>query len=130
MIITVEPVVLFIPDLEAAVAWYRAVLGVEPEVILERTALFRTARGGELLLVYGEGERHSGAAVLMCDDLDSALAAWRQWVGVVELECLGPDWPVRLVVLRDPGDNCLVVLDAASNERQRPRTVSVSAGIS
>jgi hypothetical protein len=121
MLRTIESVVLFVPDLEDSIPWYRLVLGTEPEVVLERTATFRTGSDLNLQLVDGEGERQPGSAVLVCLDLEAALLSWREWAGVVETECLGPDWPVQLVTLRDPGGNCLVVVEAA------PRGASVGA---
>ena len=113
MLRTIASVLLWVPELEPAIAWYRAVLGAEPEVVLaERLVVFQIGSDLRLTLARSEGGPRPGSAGLVCGDLAAALSLWRNWVGVVETECLGPHWPFQFVILRDPGDNCLVVVEA------------------
>ena len=121
MLCAVESVVLFVPDLQEAVAWYSTVLGAGPTVLLDRTAAFNLGAEPDLVLVHNDGQRQPGCAALVCDDLDGAVAPWRELAGVVHAELMGRGWPVRAVILSDPGGNFLVVLErAAPNELLRP----------
>jgi hypothetical protein len=112
MIRTIQSIVLFAANLESSVTWYQVIFGKSPDVRSDKLVSFSITTDADLILVPGDGRTGRKSAALVCDDLDSALSAWRHYVGVVEAEHEGPEWPVRFALLRDPDDNLLLVLES------------------
>ena len=116
MLQIVESVLFFVSDLERSTAFYRTVLGEEPEVRLEdRLVSFALGGQANFTLLKSDDTVAPRSAALLCDNLDPILAEWQEYAGLIDLVCLDRKWPTRFVVIRDPDHNCLIILEAGSD---------------
>jgi catechol 2,3-dioxygenase-like lactoylglutathione lyase family enzyme len=117
MLRIIEPIVLFVSNIERATDYYRVMLGEEPESRhQENLVSFSVGGQANITLLQSDSPLTRHSAALLCDDLDTKVTEWRQWVGMINLECLDSRWPLRFVVLQDLDCNTLVVLEANSNQ--------------
>lgn len=105
-------ITMFVTDITCSIAYYRIILSEEPQCSDERIASFAAGGQSNVILVKSDEPVRPQSAALLCDDLAERVREWDQWAGVVDLECRGTEWPIQFVVLRDPDDNMLVVLEA------------------
>ncbi len=107
LFVSVDAVVLKVPDLEAGLAFYRDELGHEVVWHTERMAGLRLAEGSsELVLSLDLGPETD----LLVASVDDAVAAFVRAGGTVDVE--PRDIPVgRVAVVRDPFGSVLTLVD-------------------
>jgi predicted enzyme related to lactoylglutathione lyase len=109
----VRRLIVSVADLDAALALYRDVLGLEPTGAQGELAFLRTADGLEVML-HRRATVASPAAVaigFLVDDLDAVVERWRSaGGGVIDPPATQP-WGERMAVVQD-ADGHVVCISA------------------